>query len=483
MRRLRVLAAALLLAAPAGCAGLRLPAFGEPVPAWEEPPPPIREAPVVQPGALHRATLANGLEVLVLEDHTLPRVSMGVTVRRGAGAVPTEQAGLAAFTAELMERGAGDMDALALARAVDRLGASLGVSAGWDSMNVSVSGLSRDRDRLLEVLSDVVLRPRLETAEGRKARAEQLAGLEQAKDDPATLVGWRAMRVLYPAHRYGLPVEGTPETVARLDASAARSLHERFFVPAAAILFAVGDVDAGAFEERARELFGEAAWPHGEVAAPGPPPPARTPSQRRVVVIDRPDLVQARIIVAHEGMGRTDERRIAADLMNDILGGSGFSSRLMKRIRSQEGLTYGVGSGFALRRHPGPFRVSTFTRVPEAGRSVELVLAQLEAIRGSDPPSPDELAKAKTYNVGRFGLSLESSRAVLGSLVDLDLYGLPEDSLDTYRSRVRAVDVEETAAVARALLHPDRAAIVVLGPAEELTPQLERFGPVEVVAP
>jgi len=187
--------------------------------------------------------------------------------------------------------------------------------------------------------------------------------------------------------------------------------------------------------------------------------------------------------VLHDGIARTDDRRIVAGVLNATLGGSGFSARLMQSLRSEAGLTYGVGSGFALRAEPGPFLVSTFTRVPETGRAVGLVLDELEAIRGPRPQTPTELANAKSYLVGQFGLGLETSQAVMAALVDLEVYGLPDDSLDTYRARVDAVTVEETEAIADALLHPERAAIVLLGPAEALVPQMKGLGEPEVVEP
>ena len=137
------------------------------------PPPPLKQGPVVPAEALTRVGLDNGLTVIVLEDHRLPTVSLAVTLRRGAGSVPRGQAGLAQLVAEVMNRGAGDRDALALAEAVDAAGASLSVSAGWDSMSVSVSGLSRDLDFLLAILADVVLEPRFEAGEVEKARTEQ----------------------------------------------------------------------------------------------------------------------------------------------------------------------------------------------------------------------------------------------------------------------------------------------------------------------
>jgi zinc protease len=379
-----------------------------------------------------------------------------------------------------MERGAGDRDALALAQAVDEIGASLSVSSGWDSMRVQVSGLSRDLDTLMEILADVALRPRFDPGEAEKTRAETLASLEKAKDDPATLGHWYIARALFAGHRYGLPMAGESPTVAGLDAAAARRFHARVFLPNDAVLSASGDVAADDILDRAGRAFGAA--PPGDVPDAGPPPPRETPPATKVVVVDQPDLVQARILVGHEGIARTDPERVAARTMNSVLGGSGFSSRLTTTVRADAGLTYGVYSGFSMRREPSLFFVSTFTRVPEVRTVVDLLLAELERMR-SEPPSEEELTQARTLAVGSFSLSLETSDAVMGGLVDLDVYGLPEDSLDTYRARVRAVSLADAAREARRLLHPDRVAIVLVGPAEKLVPQVEDLGPVEVLTP
>jgi zinc protease len=438
------------------------------------------EAPVVQPGQLTRTGLDNGMRVLVLEDHRLPRVVLALTARRGEAMVDLDRAGLASFTAAVMERGAGDRDALALARAVDEIGAELSVSAGWDSMRVKVSGLTRDLDALMDILADVALRPRFDPKEAAKERDETLASLEKAKDDPATLARWYGARALFAGHRYGIPLSGDSSTVARLAAAAARRFHGRLFLANNLVFSASGDVDAAAMLERAGRAFG--ALPPGDLPTAGEATPLKTPDARKVLVVDRPDLVQARIILGHEGIARTDPERIAAAITNSVLGGSGFSSRLTTSVRADAGLTYGVHSGFSLRREPSLFYVSTFTRVPEVRTVLDLLLAELERMR-SDPPSEKELSEAKTLAVGSFSLGLETSDAVIASLVDLDVYGLPEDSLDTYRARVRAVGVEESARQARRLLHPERVAIVLVGPAEKLVSQVEDLGPVEVVTP
>ncbi len=450
------------------------------VPAWELPPPPAEDRRVVDPASLVRRTLGNGLEVLILTDRRLPRFSMGVTARRGAASEPGDQAGLAAFTAELMERGAGERSALELAGVVDGLGARLGASAGWDSSEASVGGLSRDLDTLYGVLLDVVLRPRFDADEVARVRTERLGALERAKDDPKTLARWAFYRALYGDHRFGLPVEGDATSVAALDGEAARAFHASVFTPANTIFWAVGDVDPDALLARVEASLGD--WKGAPARPEGTAPPKVTPTERRVVVVDRPDLGQAQILLGHEGTRRADPRRTTVQLLNTVLGRGGFSSRLMTVVRADAGLTYGIGSSFGERRQPGPFAVGTFTRVPEVRRVVDLVLGELDRMR-TEPPDAEELGKAQSLRSGSFGLALETADAVTGALVSFDAYGLPRDSLDTYRARIRATTPDDVAQAAVELLHPERAAIVVVGPAAEIVPLLEDLGPVEVQAP
>ena len=449
-------------------------------PAWELPPPPVRTGPVVDGSSLRRAELSNGLQLIVFEDARLPHLGLGVAVRRGAALEANGEAGLATFTAELMSRGAGSRRALELAQVVDDLGASLDASAGWDSMSVSVSGLSRDADTLFAVLADVVLRPRFEGDEGARVRREILAALEGQKDNPSALARIAFSRALYDGHRFGLPADGSPEAVMKLRAESAREFHRRVFTAGNAILVATGDVRFDDVLARVEAAFG--VWPRGSAPELPPPPPNPAPPTRQVIVVDRPDLAQAQIVIGHEGLARSDPGRMPAILMNQILGGGGFTSRLMARVRADAGLAYGVYSYFGMRRAPGPFQVSTSTRVPEARRTIDIVLAELERAR-TRGFSAEELAAVQRLATGSFVLALETSSDVTEALVELDVQGLPADSLDTYRARVLATSLEDVQQAARERLHPDRAAIVVVGPAAALVPALEGLGPVRVEQP
>jgi zinc protease len=478
-RRLALIAAAALcaLACASRSRGPETGAAAEPF-AWELPAPVVEDKPIVDPARLHRATLANGLQILVLEDRRLPEFSAGFVALRGAALESPDEVGLAAFTASLMERGAGARGALALATAVEDLGAELAVGSDWDTLEVAVSGLSRDFDALFGVLADVVRRPRFEAAEAKRVAEEQRAGLAAAKDDAATLAAQHLMRALYGAHRFGTPSDGEDAVVARFGPADARAFHARVATPAGGILWATGNLDASDFLARAERDFGD--W-HGAPLAPAPAPPP-VPEKRRVVIVDRPELGQAQIAIGHEGISRSDERRLAAQLMNTAFGNGGFSARLMKRIRATEGLTYGINSQFVQRAAPGPFVITTFTRVPEVGKLLTSTFDELERVRRA-PPAGEELEKARRLRVGSFPLALETSEAVLNALVDLDVYGLPRDTLDTYRPRMRALSEADVASAARELVHPERATIVVVGPADVLREPLAAFGAVEVVAP
>jgi zinc protease len=470
----RVAFALLLAVLSAGCA------LFQPKPAWELPPPPLPDAPVVPQGRLHRTQLENGMRLILLEDTRLPRIGFGIAFRRGEASLAPESAGLASFTAELMERGAGSRDALAFAEAIDRLGAGLSAAAGWDSLTVGASGLSRDTDALLDLLADVVRRPRFDPAEARRARGELLAALERSREEPGTQLGWNLARALYGGHRYGLPLSGNPETVARFDAAGARALHAKIALPNDAIFFAAGDFEAAALQEKVRARFGD--WKTGTPMALEPTPPAPAPPARRIVIVDRPEMVQSRISVAHDGIARSSPDRIPVALLNTVIGGGGFSSRLMERLRSASGITYSVAADYSLRRSPGPFIASTFTNVANTRRALDMLLEELERGKTS-PPDEEELGWARTLTIGGFAMGLETSGAVVQSLVDLDVYGLPEDSLDTFRGRVRATTDEDVARAASEHLHPERAAIILVGPAKELEAQVEDLGPVEIVTP
>lgn len=460
---------------------------------WDEPLPSPIDSPVVDASRLHRFEFENGALLLVLEDKRLPAFSFGFTAPRGAAVETPGREGVARYTADLMERGAGERDALELAAAVEALGASFSVGSGWDSFGASIGGLSRDLPALFDIFSDVLLRPRFDKAEAGRARGEQLAALRTAGDDPDTLAGWTFSRTLYPGHRLGLPISGTPESVEKLDAAAAREFYEQVFTPREGVFHAVGDVDAEDIRQRVQAAFG--SWQGPLPAEVGAPPVAAAGAEAgaenaasagwsapRIVLVDRPDLGQAHVVVGHAGIAQGAEDRDQVSLLNTMFGGGGFSSRLMARLRAEEGLTYSVYSTFGRRRGSGYFAIRSFTEVSELEPLLKGLFEEFERMR-SLPPDEEELSRAKTLSTGRFALALETAGAVMSSLVDLEMYDLPRDSLDTYRGRVRALTADQVAEAAERYLRPSHASVVIVAPADKVRTLLEAHGPVTLVTP
>lgn len=462
---------------------------------WDEPLPSPIDSPVVDASRLHRFEFENGALLLVLEDKRLPAFSLGFTAPRGAAVEAPGREGVARYTADLMERGAGDRDALELAAAVEALGAGFSVSSGWDSFGVSIGGLSRDLPALFDIFSDVLLSPRFDKAEAKRARGEQLAALRTAGDDPDTLAGWTFSKTLYPEHRLGLPISGTSESVEKLDAAAARAFYEKIFTPRQGVFHAVGDVDAEDIRRRIEAAFG--AWQGPVPVQTGPAPAAAAGAEAgaesesaaqagwsapRIVLVDRPELGQAHVVVGHAGIAQGAEDRDQVSLLNTMFGGGGFSSRLMARLRAEEGLTYSVYSNFGRRRGSGYFAIRSFTEVAELEPLLKGLFEEFERMR-SLPPDEDELSRAKTLSTGRFALALETAGAVMSSLVDLEIYDLPRDSLDTYRGRVRALTADKISEAAERYLRPSHASVVIVAPADKVRTLLEAHGPVTLITP
>jgi predicted Zn-dependent peptidase len=421
-----------------------------------------------------RATFDNGLRTVVAEYHELPLVEFYLIVGAGAAQDPPGKEGLAALTAGALTRGAGERGAIALAEAIETLGGRIAASAGTDGTIVMGEFLAKDFDEGLGLLRDVLLDPTLARDEVRRGREEQEAGIVAALEDTSAVAEKCYAGFLYGPHPYGRPVEGRAATVAKLGRGDVENFYERWYRPNNTILVVVGDIEARRTVVRLREAFG--AWRPDPAALPErAPPPARV-TGRRVLLVDKADATQTQIRYGNISIARNDPDYVPATVANTILGG-GFTSRLIEELRVKRSLTYAAWSQFAARLTGGDFRVSTFTKSPTTAETLGLALS-VEGDFRSQPPARAALDKAKAYLRGQFPLRLESPDALATRLAEIEFYGLPQDELATYRSRVTAVTPEETQRVAaKHMPSPDDVAIVVVGKAAEIRDQLRtKFG-------
>ncbi|HWP64609.1 MAG TPA: pitrilysin family protein [Candidatus Limnocylindria bacterium] len=438
-------------------------------------------APEVRLPPVYRTTLANGMRLVVAEHHELPLFAVTVFVGAGTAQDPPELLGLAQLTAETLLRGAGAWDAPALARAVEDLGGTLDAVAGYDATILSGDFLAEDLDAGIAILRAVLREPRLARGEVRRARDELLGQLSADLEDPSTVANQCLGALLYGAHPYGRPPRGTPETLAEAGARDVSRFYSRWYHPNNIVISLVGDVRADRAIERLRAAFVD--WPQRPDAVPvrsGPPAPL---TGRRVLLVDKPDASQSQIRLGGVALRRADPDLLAAQVTNTILGG-GFSSILIDELRVQRSLTYGAYSGYSARLTGGDFRVTTSTKTDTTLAALDLALTLTDRFRTA-APAPAALTKAKAFVGGQFARQVETAGALAQRLAEIEFFGLPQDELSTYLTRVEALDAARAhQVVARVQPPTDAMAIVVLGKAAALRAPLEaKFGPVRVVEP
>ena len=418
-----------------------------------------------------RKTLANGLRIMVAENHAAPLVAVRALVRSGAEHDLSANAGLASLTAELLDEGAGSRDAIRLAEDLGRLGASLGSGADWDASYVSLDVLSRNVDAALEIFADVVQRPMLPAPAFERVRGERLNELIQQRDEAAAIAGKRFANLLYGAGTYGNSVVGNTESVSALKASDIRSYYDTHYVPNNITIVVTGDIQAEPIVALIEKLFSN--WPSKQEPAPRPISPV-TYGSSKLYLIDRPTAVQSEIRIGHLGVPRRCEDYFPLTVMNALLGGV-FNSRINLNLRERHGYTYGARSAFAFRRQAGPFVVSAPVRNEVTLEAVQEVLAELRRIRTGDVEQ-QELDDTKNYLAGVFPATVQTASDIAGRLLDMDLYDLPQDYFDRYRENIMAVDDAAIGRVASKYIDPDRVLIVIVGNVTQIREPLGQLG-------
>jgi zinc protease len=431
--------------------------------------------------AVTRTTLPNGLRVVIAEYHELPLVDFTMLVGAGAAQDPPGKEGLAALTAGTLRRGAGRWSADELARTIESLGGTIATTPGTDATVITAEFLAGDFATGVDLLRAVVREPAFARDEVRRTRDEQLAGLVAAREEPSALAEKCFAAWLYGRHPYGRSTDGSAASVGSLGRGDVRDFYDRWYHPNDTILVLVGDVVAADALARLQAAFGD--WkprPDALARREGPPAPL---TARRVLLVDKPDATQTQIRIGAPALGRNDPDLLASQVANTVLGG-GFTSELVEELRIKRSLTYGASSAFVARLTGGDFRVQTFTKTPTTVETLKLALDVEDAFR-TRPIDAKLVGKAKTYMRGQFPLRVETPEALAWRLAEIELYGLPEDELSTYRSRVAAITPAEASRAAAAhMFAPAAAAIVVVGQAAEIRTPLEAaFGPVRVVSP
>jgi zinc protease len=403
-----------------------------------------------------RTVLDNGATLLVAERPGIPMVVMNIVLKTGAAVDPDGKTGLANLTASLLTRGTKKHSTQALAAELDFLGASLNVDADYETTTISLTTLTKNLEPALELVAEVLLSPTFPPAELDRTRKEIEGGLQSHEEDP----GWVAQKTflakLYPHHPYGRLVEGQPATLATLTQADVKKFHQTYYRPNNAIVALAGEISQEQAVDLLRRHF--AGWQLADIPSVAWPDARQLSAER--ITLDK-KVSQANVVLGHPGIARSNPDYYAVQLMNYILGGGGFGSRLMDKIREELALVYNVSSSFSVRKHPGPFTVGLQTKNATATQALDESLQVIKRFI-EQGPTEAELAAAKAYYINSFPLRLVSNRDVAALLPVLEFYDLGLDYPDRYAGLIGQVTLEQVHNAAKTYLHPDQLLQVVV---------------------
>lgn len=426
-----------------------------------------------RPGKPERYVLDNGLTVYMLKDNTLPIVHISAFIGVGNAHDPAGKAGIAQMTSYLVkDGGSARYKADEIDRTLEYLGASISGDSYSEETRVSMTALSKDLDKVLDIYSDILMSPAFEEDKVKTAREAELEVIKRRNDKPDESVVREAKRVYYgPSHPYGMRPE--LDTVGSVSRGDLLSFHGDHYSPAGTILAVSGDfASVEAMLAALKDKFG--GWKRAETALPAIPP-APALEGRRVYLIDK-KVPQAFLVVMQKGTDYRSPDNYPLSVMTDILGG-GFQSRLFREVRTNRGLAYSVYSANA-RRKNGGFLFSYCGTKPETySQALSEMLKQLEAA-GAAPPTAEEVSRSIGSIVNPFVFKFSTPHKLVSERALEELYGFKEGYLDSYVSDISAVSAESAMKAGKEYFDPARAVIFVIGDKSRFDRPLSDFGPV-----
>ncbi|HEX2254103.1 MAG TPA: pitrilysin family protein [Thermoanaerobaculia bacterium] len=482
IRALRGLACAALL--PALLLLLALPAAAQaqrPVQRPEELKyPPLPQLDVPQP---QRVVLDNGLVVMLLEDHELPLVEAIALIDAGAKREPADHVGLAGITGMVLRSGGSEsMPGDQLDQFLENKAASIETSIGTDFGSASMSALAQDFPEVFRAFADLLRNPTFEQDKLAVAKNQVTSSISRQNDDPQGILFREFDEIVY-GERSPYAWTETYETVGNIDRADLVAWHEKYFHPNRMVLGLVGDFDSTRALALVRQAFGD--WPAGPARDEGTAAYFDTEPSPGVFAIQKDDITQANIAIGHLGIRRDNPDYIPVSVLNQVLGG-GFSARLFSNIRSAKGLAYAVSGGVGSNwNRPGLFRMWMTTKTGTTAAAIDALLEEARRLE-TEPPSDEEIAKAKQSILQSFVFESDSMRKILDQQVRYEFFGYPLDWLERYRAGVEAVDPNTVRQMAAKYIHPERFSIVVVAPAEGMDRPLTEFGevaPVDITIP
>jgi zinc protease len=409
-------------------------------------------------GIADREILADGMTVLHSEKKALPIVKVVVAVRAGSITEPSEKAGLANLTAELLNEGTESRSSEKISDQIEFVGGSLHAAGGQEYATVTLSVLKKDVALGFDLLSDVILHPIFTEAEVARKKAIIKSSILQEKEDPGDVASKAFLKAVFGENPYGRPVEGTAASIDSITRADIVAFHNAYYAPNNTIMAVSGDISGDELTSLLNKYF--KGWQKREIPRRllAATPPQAGP---KVIKIQK-EITQANIILGHAGITRDNPDYYAVQVMNYILGGGGFASRLMDNIRDDKGLSYDVRSFFSADKYAGAFEVVLQTKNRSANTAVDEILKEMDRISEA-PVSDKELEDAKSFLTGSFPLRIDTNDKIARFLVAVEFYGLGLDYAENYKKFINAVSKDDVLRAAKKYLHTKDYVLVVVG--------------------
>ncbi len=406
---------------------------------------------------IKRMTLQNGAVLLVSPQHQLPMLTIDIAFDAGARRDPRGEAGLASLTARCLTLGTKTLTPEQFNQKVDFMGSSVSVGAGRDYAVASLTTLKKYEDQTLNLLAEALTEPRLDDKDILRKRGEQVAGIKSSLEDPGYVASVTFAKKLFDDGPYGNPIDGTVESVQKLTPADVRSFYKAHYKMGDAVIAVAGDVNPEEIKAKLDKAFASLKGTVPPQAAPEPP---KIAPGIHLALVNR-NVAQANIIMGFGGIARSNPDFYRLQVMNYVLGGGGFASRLMQTVRTRAGLAYSVYSGFDASKFAGPFGVVLQTKNRSADQAIRLVLQQLNEMR-EKPMTDKELAAAKKFLIGSFPLKFDRLSSIANFMLQVELNKLGLNYADEYPKLIDAITTQQTLEVAKKYLHPDAIIVVVV---------------------
>ena len=408
---------------------------------------------------IENVTSKKGITGWLVEDNTVPVVSIQFSIGGGTTQDPEGKEGLANLMTGLFDEGAGDLDSQAFQSRLDELGAEMAFSVTRDRMRGNMKMLAEKRDEALNLLALAVQKPRFDDEAIDRIREQLVAELKASEKDPKTIAQNRLLTLIYGKHPYARRGEGTPETLATINRDDLVKAHHAMFARNNIHIGIVGPVSANEAATIIDKIFG--ALPEKAELKKIEEAKLNLGGMANVNY----DLPQTSLMLVYPGVKRNDPDFFAAYLMNYVLGGPGLTSRLFSEVREKRGLAYTVGSSLMLYDHSATLAVSTGTRSSEAQKSLSTIRSEVKKM-ADEGVSEQELDEAKSYVIGSYAVqNMGSSSDIAATLVSLQDENLPIDYIEKRRALIEAVTRDQVKAVAEKLLRPEPA-LLIIGPSK-----------------